>query len=226
MGENFINWVKNNWKWLLIVSIIFILTPSFFYIINFYSNPLSKNISDWGSFGEYINGTITPIISLISLFVVIIIAFLANKIQIEISDKSKEIIESQSDRDLKLQKKLALTDIRFKIYEDLSKSINNFIEISLKTNKSEFDLELILLKQKILDFDGNYSKFFKFENYTNIIKDVTYSTETYYEFIEKEKSKIEIDKIEKEKAFKDFCLKLENFQHNLQDFIINELDKN
>lgn len=59
--------------WLIIIAII-IATIPLFYVINFFSFPISKNSADWGTFGDFIGGILNPIISLLTLIVTIIIA--------------------------------------------------------------------------------------------------------------------------------------------------------
>lgn len=57
-----------------LIAFIAIVAPIVFYIINFHENEPSKNPADWGVFGDYLGGTLNPIISFLTLIITVVIA--------------------------------------------------------------------------------------------------------------------------------------------------------
>jgi hypothetical protein len=72
----------------LAIAIIFI--PIAFYIFKFHHYPITSNPSEWGTFGDYIGGLLNPIISLFTLLVTAFIAFELKKIEDRNSQKAIE----------------------------------------------------------------------------------------------------------------------------------------
>jgi hypothetical protein len=74
------NWIKR--KWLLLLAIVACIIPVIAYIIRFYSYGFSKDPTDWGTFGDYIGGVYSVILSIIAIYVTYMIS--------EREDKAKE----------------------------------------------------------------------------------------------------------------------------------------
>lgn len=55
-------------KYIIIVSILLLIAPFLTFVINFHNFQLSTNVSDWGDFGLYINGSLIPLITLIGIY--------------------------------------------------------------------------------------------------------------------------------------------------------------
>jgi len=68
------------WIGILIV-ILAIATPIYFYVKDFHALPRSTNPADWGTFGDYLAGILNPIISLLTLIVTIVIAINISRIE-------------------------------------------------------------------------------------------------------------------------------------------------
>lgn len=58
---------------------IICLLPVVFYCINFGDHPISDNPADWGTFGDYLGGTLNPILALIGLFITVALAYISDK---------------------------------------------------------------------------------------------------------------------------------------------------
>jgi uncharacterized membrane protein len=58
---------------LAIISIFIVLVP---YLITFHG-PLSENVQDWASFGSYAGGLLGPILTSISVFLIVITIILS-----------------------------------------------------------------------------------------------------------------------------------------------------
>ncbi|MCR4033634.1 MULTISPECIES: hypothetical protein [Flavobacterium] len=65
--------------WLIIISILICLIPISCYIIKFAGHRLSNDPAVWGTFGDYLGGTINTILSLSSLIILAILTSSINK---------------------------------------------------------------------------------------------------------------------------------------------------
>lgn len=75
------------------------------YFIVFYQKEISINISDWGSFGNYINGLLMPILSFINILVLIKVSNSVSKLSFQDKEhkkKLKEINKEKSYNDFKI----------------------------------------------------------------------------------------------------------------------------
>lgn len=64
---------------LVIILVVFILTPAIFFLIHFGSHPLSDQPEAWADFGDYFNGILTPVITLVGLVISSTIAYITDK---------------------------------------------------------------------------------------------------------------------------------------------------
>lgn len=71
--------LKNAAIILLIIGLVLCLVPIIFYISKFNGRPLSEDPGGWGTFGDYISGTINPIIGLVNLGLLIAISIYVAK---------------------------------------------------------------------------------------------------------------------------------------------------
>lgn len=62
-----------------VLVFVLIIAPILFYILHFHPSSLSNNTSDWGSFGSYYGGIISPISSICSTLLLVYITLLIDK---------------------------------------------------------------------------------------------------------------------------------------------------
>ena len=74
-------------KWLILglvviglISITAFVVPLYYYTQTFASTERSTNPSDWGTFGDFLGGTINPVLSLLTLAVTVFIALVIGRI--------------------------------------------------------------------------------------------------------------------------------------------------
>ncbi|OGU57882.1 MAG: hypothetical protein A2V66_17575 [Ignavibacteria bacterium RBG_13_36_8] len=65
------NNMKSLEKRIIVFSIISIGIVAIFYLVHFVSFPLSKNISDWASVGDYFGGLLNPILSFLLIILIV-----------------------------------------------------------------------------------------------------------------------------------------------------------
>lgn len=84
---------KRNLYIILILCLIISLLPVFIFWLTFGANGLSKNYSDWVSFGNFIGGTVSPIASILSLLILGWITFIVAKNSSEESFRQQIILK-------------------------------------------------------------------------------------------------------------------------------------
>jgi hypothetical protein len=78
MEKRFVVWGL----WLLFVfSVLAFAVPLGIYISVFASTGLSDNPTNWGVFGDFVGGSINPVLQLLNLWVVVYIAFVLNRLE-------------------------------------------------------------------------------------------------------------------------------------------------
>lgn len=167
--------------------LVFIIVFSLFvivigaYISNFHTHIISKSVSDWGAFGDYIGGLLNPVLSLVSVVLILVtikqqeVSLRQNAEQIEISiNEVKKSVAAQEiqartaeEQFKELQKKSKIEDylrVLNMLIIDLEKMINESIPCfrdskEKRTLRSQL-LELVERKNpdQIKDFleENNY----------------------------------------------------------------------
>ena len=106
-------WIKRNR--LLLLAILACIIPIIVYIFRFHSGGFSNNPADWGTFGDYIGGVYSVILSIIAIYVTYIIREREDKTKEKrkvLTELYKTIISIKSEKvDLtKVNKIVSLTD--------------------------------------------------------------------------------------------------------------------
>lgn len=101
--------------WIIFIIFISIISTLSFYFFQF-NNGLSLSNSDWGSFGDYLNGVLTPILTIINIWV-----FIRLTEAIDSSEKKQKADE------LSHRKKLLLIQLRQNELEKFSSIVNDRI---------------------------------------------------------------------------------------------------
>ncbi|WP_373943095.1 hypothetical protein OEG92_08340 [Polaribacter sejongensis] len=106
--------MKNKKTPLIIIGIIVIIIPVLTFVFVFINNPISDKQSDWADFGTYINGILTPIVSIFSFLILIYIYFEIEK------------LSNENNHNLFILQK------RMEAFEELEKYIHEFSQINLR----------------------------------------------------------------------------------------------
>ena len=108
------NGLKNTAIVILSFGIIFCLIPIGFYIAKFGEGHLSCSINTWGAFGDFIGGTLNPIVGLLNLALLLAISIYVSK------------FDSQRQ----------FNDYRYKIYLDLCQKFNSCSKLTSENLKN------------------------------------------------------------------------------------------
>ncbi|SKD01827.1 hypothetical protein SAMN05660461_2315 [Chitinophaga ginsengisegetis] len=80
---------------LILTSIILLGTPFLVFYIKFRNSTLSNKIEDWGHLGEYLNGTLMPLIALAGILITLLLGAIAEK-----RNQTNILLEQQKQRPL------------------------------------------------------------------------------------------------------------------------------
>lgn len=132
--KQYISLVQTNWwtiglLFLIIISIVTATISIGMYVSSFKANRVSDQPTDWGVFGDFVGGTINPLLSIINICVTIWIAMIINKF-------SKRLAMTQIKND-GLKEFRTQLNIDFRNWEtnltsvaEIEKCINTLIEFS------------------------------------------------------------------------------------------------
>ncbi|OXE99991.1 hypothetical protein BC749_108176 [Flavobacterium araucananum] len=171
--------------WIIsIVGLLFMLFPISVFIINFSKHKISNDITQWGSFGDYIGGTLNTIIALASL---IILAYLTHIVNVNSSEHNKNVNLLLRKLDSYEKISIYLMQIRqnkFKLYQELAyiegaiardqnADLNSYIEemqVNLVFYKNLFYLidSFSLMHGHLYKYDFNSNDFKQLQQHSNI----------------------------------------------------------
>ena len=105
--------------WTIIGCIILYLIPNLFYIWKFRFNSISPTPSDWGVYGDFVGGSINPLISILNIIVLGYLTYI-------ISD----VDGKRADENINAQKIITLNQMRYNNVLELSKTLDTFSNVS------------------------------------------------------------------------------------------------
>lgn len=111
------------------------------FICVFYNQDISKSVSDWANFADYISGTTNILISIMSLLVTLFIAY-------EIS----HLDEKRNNANLEYDKKKFKRELREKEYYEITENLNNFWFAITNENRNSAKNDLYVIRQKFVCF--------------------------------------------------------------------------
>ena len=146
-------------KIFVIIGLFTILLPSLFYIYNFKNYEISKNSIDWGTFGDYLAGTVGTLIAFFNLLLLIYVASIIQK------------------KEAKQQEELYLFQKKNEGYEELSKNTIIVNQVLFRThissneivnyNKSNLDEQIeksiIQIKNDLFEFNKYHTLLLSFQ---------------------------------------------------------------
>lgn len=119
-------------KWFLIIVIGIIIIPillaTIFYFINFHDQVLSKDLTIWGTFGDFWGGILNPLISLASLIILVYVT-----IQLSIYTNNHEIKLHYFKKREQVIHALSLSSIQ------LNLSNHKLIELAKESQEQGYD---------------------------------------------------------------------------------------
>ena len=211
----------NSYHIITIIFAIAVLIPILLYYINFHNNGLSKNGVDWANFSTYISGIVSPIISIISVFVLLKVNESVKQSNFNIYNRYKRIIRKYKTIDFAID---LPKDLSFeKRIQDLHDLINNLEsnigtvfedESSMKDEISKLCLKNGIRETLILDIFNQHECF---ESKCLAIPNLLTTIKAYLMLIEISHYE-ELIKLEKNASYEE---KLEKLSKELEEYMRN-----
>jgi len=114
-----------------IISLVLVFILSNFYIGVLEKIAISKKVSDWAQFGDFVGGTLNPILAFLSFIALLITIYIQTKELSETKDELKKSAEAQEEqsKSLKLQNKATTLQMFentfFKLFEQHNEMLDN-----------------------------------------------------------------------------------------------------
>jgi len=157
--------MKKQYSYILLFGIIIILiTPSIYYIFVGFNSVISKNGSDWATFGSYFGGVTSAMLSFLSIYLIVTSLNTQNKIRlrdeiIRSVNISYEIIENFLQ--IKIAPKTGDKDILFGLFVwgivKLDNADTNEIQRALKKLKlltDNYQVTIEMYEKEFSDFNN------------------------------------------------------------------------
>jgi len=161
---------------LVLIAIVALVFSVLFFIIHFHNQNISTNIDDWGYFGSYFGGILSPFISLLSLIVIGYISYQIAKD--DVSERRKQyVIQEKNEAHKEILKYPSLYKL---FYTDFLSEVGLY-NAKLKRQRREVD-EARLLIEKSDYLVHNYEKDYSDTEIESLEKyrDSLYKFQLYY----------------------------------------------
>lgn len=158
-----------------IVMLVSLIIPIFYFWLRFKSFNVSSNVSDWGDFGSYAGGVMTPIISIYSVVILGYITYLLSKNSNE-ENKNLYILQKKLDAYEELMKyfprfnqaPLKLKYLLEGLVRDLPESGNDKELLNQVSERILIQLEFFVeFHYFLFNFNPRYSHLFKYDFESN-----------------------------------------------------------
>jgi DnaJ-domain-containing protein 1 len=130
------------------IALFMFATVVFSYLLNFHRQYVSDDAGDWGTFGDFVGGTLNPFLSFLAL-VILLRTFSMQRKELSLQrkelKKTKALLKKQTETQAKQQFEstfFALLNLHNKTLEDFFESKNIKIELEDGTKTNFFDKNL------------------------------------------------------------------------------------
>lgn len=120
--------MTKTYKWLIGLIIILSSVVTIGFYLHIFNGELSNQSQDWSSFGSYVSGVLTPILTALNIWVFIKLTQAIADASTERERKTDEEQEKRHKQELDHQKKLLITQFRQAEITQLSNSLNKLNE--------------------------------------------------------------------------------------------------
>lgn len=201
-----------------IICLVLYLIPNLFYIYHFSQNAFSSDPAIWGQYGDFIGGSINPVLTIANIIALVYLTYTVNELE---TNRTKEIHHIQDRRameQMSVQKLITLNQMRHEVVTALSKQMQLSIDTPLDYSQYFLD-KIIILETFISDKKYLFNDLLTVEFESSYIlplkKNIGYLQKHYAEKSSNEKQGSEyIKKYEQSKS---------TLIDNLYRYIINEL---
>lgn len=133
-----------------IISLILIqIIPLIIYLYHFKGGFFSDNSSDWGSFADFLSGSLNPVFSTINIIILITITY-----------KVQEWDNNRNEKSLKHQSSVFKNELKYNAYKDFLKIFESIIVESSNFDE-ELPLRIMIKRISLISLKSQNSHLFK-----------------------------------------------------------------
>ena len=100
-----------------------------------FNNGLSNDSNSWSNFGDYVNGVLTPIFTVINIYVFIKLTTAISRLEEKRYENSMEIEDKRREKEIKHEKELLLMQFRKQEIETFVEQTNRIFDYSSLNNR-------------------------------------------------------------------------------------------
>lgn len=100
-----------------------------------FNNGLSNNSNSWSNFGDYVNGVLTPIFTVINIYVFIKLTTAISRLEEKRYENSMEIEDKRREKEIEHEKELLLMQFRKQEIETFVEQTNRIFDYSSFDNR-------------------------------------------------------------------------------------------
>lgn len=108
---------KKNIRWIVIGCMTLFLIPNAFYYFNF-NGELSKSPEHWGQYGDFIGGSINPVLTIANIIALIYLTYTVSHLE-----------DKRSIEHMNVQKKIIINQMRHNALLDLLKAVDHYTNL-------------------------------------------------------------------------------------------------
>jgi hypothetical protein len=190
---------------LITLFVVILIIPIIIFILNFYSQLISNNIEDWSAFADYLNGTISIVISLFTLIVTIIIA-------VEIS----KIDDRRIEQNQKFEKQKLLREFREQEYKDIRNNLQSIYPVLMSSDPKEVNLIIHMVIVNYRYFMTSTYHLFPFLE-EKLFEDLKSTLEKFSALLEENQIFIDKNKMD---LLVEYVERLDDFNLRIQTFLL------
>lgn len=192
--------------YLFVILFLFLLIlPILFFILNFNSQLVLKNLEDWSDFAGYLNGSIGLVLSLFTLIATIIIA-------VEISKIESRRIETNQ----KFEKQKLLREFREQEYKEIRNNLKSIYVALMSPNPKEVDLKIHQVIIEYRYFLTSTSHLFPFLD-EHLFQDLNITLEKFSKLLCKSQEFVDKNKMD---LLEEYVDKVDKFNLRIQTYLV------
>lgn len=192
--------------YLFVILFLFLLIlPILFFILNFNSQLVLKNLGDWSDFASYFNGSIGLVLSLFTLIATIIIA-------VEISKIESRRIETNQ----KFEKQKLLREFREQEYKEIRNNLKSIYVALMSPNPKEVDLKIHQVIIEYRYFLTSTSHLFPFLD-EQLFQDLNITLEKFSKLLCKSQEFVDKNKMD---LLEEYVDKVDKFNLRIQTYLV------
>lgn len=104
---------KKTVNWIAIGCLVVYLIPNLIYMCNFVGKGMSSNPSDWGVYGDFIGGSINPVLTIVNITALVYLTYTVSHIE-----------ENRAQESINVQKIITLNQMRHDMVVEFSKGLD------------------------------------------------------------------------------------------------------